>query len=196
MAKKPTSSKSARSGKKTTTRRVEAPASDAPNKRGRPTKYRPEFSAVARALCARGATDLELAAEFGVSIDTIRYWQTKHEDFCLALKVKKGEFDHRIERAFAQRATGYTQPATKFFLPRGSRKPVRVDYLEHFPPDPGAAKMWLAARRATEWREVNRQELSGPDGGPIEVATSNKRDLARWIAYQLTTAASSEKSKS
>lgn len=199
MAKKPASSKNAGKARKKPAPRKLAPpaAADAPKRgRGRPSKYRPEFAAVARALCSRGATDLELAAEFKVSVDTIWYWQTKHEDFCRAVKIEKGEFDDRIERSLAQRAAGWSQPAAKFFMPAGGKAPVRVDYLEHFPPDPGAAKNWLAARRAKEWREVNRQELSGPDGGPIEVATSNKRDLARWIAYQLTTAASSEKPKS
>lgn len=185
MPRKPTTK-----GKAKAKSKAKPPAPAEKKKIGRPSKYRPEFAAVARALCSRGATDRELATEFDVSIDTIWYWQTKHEEFCRAVKIEKGEFDDRIERSLAQRAAGWTQPASKFFMPAGGKAPVRVDYLEHFPPDPGAAKNWLAARRAKEWREVNRQELTGADGGPIEIAS--KRDLARWIAFTLTTAAASK----
>jgi hypothetical protein len=33
------------------------------------------------------------------------------------------------------RALGYSQRATKVFMPVGAKEPVYADYVEHFPPD-------------------------------------------------------------
>lgn len=137
---------------------------------GRPTKYKPEFAAVARALCKRGATDYELALEFDVTTVTIWRWQGKYQDFCNALRVEKGSFDDRIERTLAQRALGYTYNSEKLFCYEG--EVTRADVVEHVPPDVGAAKLWLTNRRPERWRDVTRQEHTGPDGGPIEMKSA------------------------
>ena len=42
-------------------------------------------------------------------------------------------------------------------------EPVYAEYVEHVPPDPGAAKMWLTNRRPEQWREKNTTELTGKD---------------------------------
>jgi len=128
---------------------------------GRPTDYRPEFAAVARALCKRGATDYELAQEFGVTTSTIWRWTVAHEEFCSALKENKEAFDDRAERSLAQRAVGYTYNAQKVFQYQG--QPIVVDYVEHVPPDPGAAKLWLSCRRPDKWRETANVNLDASD---------------------------------
>jgi hypothetical protein len=152
--------------------------------RGRPTLYRPEYSAIARKMTAMGATDRDLAEAFGVTVVTIWRWQTAHEDFCSALKIEKGEFDNRVERSLAQRAVGYSFPAVKIMQHNGV--PVRVEYDEHVPPDPGAAKLWLSNRRPEQWRDVRRTELTGAGGAPIEVEGKASRSLletARRIVF-------------
>ena len=126
---------------------------------GRPTKYRPEFAAVALALCKRGATDFELAQEFGVATSTIWRWQVSREDFCSALREGKDAFDDRVERALAQRAIGYTFHTKKIMQHQGA--PVIVEYAEHVPPDVGAAKLWLLNRRPDRWKDKQEQENSG-----------------------------------
>jgi hypothetical protein len=45
----------------------------------------------------------------------------------------------------------YSFHAVKIHCPMGT--PVITEYVEHVPPDPGAAKMWLTNRRPDEWRE-------------------------------------------
>ena len=149
---------------------------------GRPTKYKPEFVAIARAMCRLGATDYDLAAEFEVDTATIWRWQTSHADFCKALMEAKEGYDDRVERSLAQRAIGYTYSTEKVFQFQG--EPLKVPTNEHVPPDPGAAKLWLTNRRPKVWRETTRNELSGPDGKPIEVV--DKLALARWIAFTLS----------
>jgi hypothetical protein len=132
---------------------------------GRPSDYRPEYARMARVMCRNGATDAELAEAFDVDTTTIWRWQAKHDEFCNALKVQKGEYDERVKRGLAQRAAGYTYDAVKIFMPSGASEPVYARYREHVPPDPGAAKIWLCNRQPEEWRD--RRELTGADGTPL-----------------------------
>ena len=164
---------------------------DAAPKMGRPTKYRPEFVERAREMCRRGATDYDLAQEFGVVTSTIWSWSVKHPDFSSALKTEKGAFDDRVERSLAQRAVGYSYHATKVMQHNGT--PVYAAYIEHVPPDPGAAKLWLCNRRPDLWRE--KVELGGKDGAgiPIEISDENAYDLARRMMLIMSLASRASK---
>lgn len=133
---------------------------------GRTPKYRAKFAAIAKAMCRMGATDAELAAEFSVSTWTIWYWAAKHKAFSKALAVGKGAYDERVIRSLAQRAIGYSYNACKIAHHEGT--PIITEYVEHVPPDPGAAKLWLTNRRPDDWRD--KREVSGPNGGPIRAA--------------------------
>jgi hypothetical protein len=130
---------------------------------GRHSGFKAEYAHVARLMCENGARDADLADAFNVSVMTIGRWQSKHEEFAAALKIAKGEFDDRVERALAQRAIGYSFDTEKIFMV--GTEVVRVPFREHIPPDPIAAFKWLSCRRMNEWRD--RKELTGPDGGPI-----------------------------
>jgi len=130
---------------------------------GRPSSYKVEYAKIARVMCANGATDAELADAFGVIRCTIGRWQSRHKEFAAALKVAKGEYDDRVERALAQRAIGYSYDTEKVFMV--GAQPVYVPYREHIPPDPFAAFRWLSCRRKGEWRD--RRELTAADGDPL-----------------------------
>ncbi|WP_454917439.1 helix-turn-helix domain-containing protein [Xanthobacter sediminis] len=145
-------------------------------KRGRPTGYRAEFAAQAAKLCALGATDHELADFFGVDTRTIYRWKNVHEGFCQAVTCGKEMADERVERALFNRAVGYTFESEKVFQFQG--EVIRAPTLEHVPPDPSAAKLWLTNRRPDRWREKQEHELSGPGGGPVQV-TSVERVIVR-----------------
>jgi hypothetical protein len=45
--------------------------------------------------------------------------------------------------------------------------PVYADFIEHVPPDPGAAKLWLTNRRSEQWRDKTYNEHAGKDGAPL-----------------------------
>lgn len=134
----------------------------------------------------KGATDPELGEIFGVDRRTIYRWKIEHEEFCHALIVGKEIADDRVERALYEKAVGYELEVQKLFHHQGEI--TRATVIEYVQPDKGAIEMWLASRRAAKWRKVDRHEVSGPDGGPIEVAAIDKIKLARWIANELTTA--------
>jgi hypothetical protein len=46
-------------------------------------------------------------------------------------------------------------------------EPIYAEYVEHVPPDPGAAKFWLTNRRGEEWRDKTSTELTGKDGAAL-----------------------------
>lgn len=161
---------------------LDPPKTSAKHAGGRPTVYKPEFARLAKAMCNLGATDQELADEFGVTTQTIWRWQSKHAEFCYALRASKKAYDVRIERSLAQRAIGYTYNSEKVFQFQGT--PVRIPCVEHVPPDPGAAKMWLTAR-CSKWREVQRHEVTGRDGGAIETKDVSDIESAQRVAYML-----------
>jgi hypothetical protein len=68
------------------------------------------------------------------------------------------------------KAVGYTFESEKIFQHQGEiiRAPVR----EHVAPDTTAAIFWLKNRRPADWRD--KQEHTGPDGGPIQVVIGTK----------------------
>jgi hypothetical protein len=78
--------------------------------------------------------------------------------------VGKGQPDDRVERSLYQRAVGYTYSSEKIFHHQGAI--TRAECVEHVPPDPGAAKLWLTNRRAEEWRDMTYNEHAGKDGAP------------------------------
>lgn len=151
---------------------------------GHPTDYKPIFCEIARAMCEAGATVYDLAVRFKVTRQTVYNWQATHPDFFDACALGKDKPDDRVKRSLYERSVGYSYNATKVMQFQG--RPVIVEYVEHVPPDPGAAMKWLSNRRPKEWRETSRHEISGPDGKPIELTDAKaKMELARWIAFKL-----------
>lgn len=145
-------------------------------KKGRPSAYRNEFAKQAKKLCELGATDQELADFFEVDVRTVYRWKHDHEDFCQALKSGKDSADERVERSLYQRAIGYEQDEVKIFMPGGASEPVYAPFRAKVAPDVTAAIFWLKNRRSQEWRDKREHELTGKDGGPIEIDQKVKED--------------------
>jgi hypothetical protein len=124
---------------------------------GRPTDYRVDFCLTAHEMCTQGATEFELAEEFGVTPRTIYRWQAAHPEFRQALKLGREAADERVERSLYHRAVGYSYPAIKIMQDKGC--PVIVPYTEHEPPDVGAATLWLTNRRSKDWKQTKTLEV-------------------------------------
>lgn len=139
------------------------------SKRGRKTDYRPEFAAIAEKACRLGFTDQELAELLETSVRTIYRWKNENEEFCQALKAGKELADDRVERSLYERAVGYKAEAVRIFMPAGKEEPVYAPYVEHHAPDTTAAIFWLKNRKPDDWRDRREHELTGKNGGPIEV---------------------------
>lgn len=120
---------------------------------GRPTDYSEEFIEQSSKLAKLGATDIEVADFFDVTVRTLYSWKNRHPAFLQALKAGKEEADNRVERSLFQRACGYEQEAVKIFMPAGACKPVYAPYREVIQPDTTACIFWLKNRKPDEWRD-------------------------------------------
>lgn len=141
----------------------------ATQKRGRPSPYKPEHAQQAKKLCALGATDIEIADFFTVSVATISNWKNDHKDFLEALKSGKAQSDERVERSLYHKAIGYSFDSEEIFQHQG--KIIRAAVRKHIPPDTTAMIFWLKNRRKDQWRD--RHEHTGADGGPFSVTIAH-----------------------
>lgn len=132
----------------------------------RPTKFKPEFVALARKAAQLGATDIEIADMLNVHLATLYRWKAEHKALAEALKVGKSVADDRVERALFTRATGFEHDDVDIRVVDGSVRKTKV--RKHYPPDTAAAIFWLKNRRRDKWREKVDLEHVGRDGGPIE----------------------------
>lgn len=135
----------------------------------RPTKFEDQYIEQARKLCLLGATDQELADFFGVAVSTLYLWKLEHPAFSEALKSGKAEADDRVERSLFSRATGYEHDEVDIRVVEGQI--VQTPLRKFYPPDTTAGIFWLKNRRPEQWRDKREHELTGADGGPIQVIT-------------------------
>jgi hypothetical protein len=154
---------------------------------GRPSKFKPEFVAQAKKLAELGATDREVAEFFEVEERTLHRWKHDHPEFCQSLKVGKEVADERVEQSLYRRALGYSHDAVKIAV-NAAGEVTQVPFVEHYPPDTTAAIFWLKNRKPEEWRDVQRQEHTGKNGGPIE--TKGSLDVSALTRDQLHALAS------
>lgn len=138
---------------------------------GRPTDYRVEFCEVGHKLAAQGATDREIAEAIEVSETTLYRWKHEHPEFRESLKLGKEAADERVEQSLYRRAVGYSHDSIKIMQYEGS--PVIVPFVEHVPPDVGAAQFWLKNRKRDEWRDKQDIEHSGAMTVKIESTDAN-----------------------
>jgi len=117
---------------------------------GRPTLYKPEHASRARELCARGATNPDLAGRFGVARSTIGQWIATHPEFAEAVQQGRDVADATAVESLFTRVTGYNHQAEKVFIHRG--EPRTASYTAHVPPETRACMFWLRNRRPEDWR--------------------------------------------
>lgn len=135
----------------------------AEKKMGRPTLYRDEYAEQAYKYCLLGADNQKLAALFGVSDTTIDNWIRDKQDFFGAVKRGREIADAEVANSLYHRAIGYSHPAVKIFNNNGAI--ITADYVEHYPPDTGAAMAWLKNRQPDSWRDT--KVLQGDPDKPL-----------------------------
>lgn len=136
--------------------------------RGRPTKFKAEYIEQAKKLCQLGATDVEIADFFEIDVRTLYRWKGEHDKFCQALKVGKAVADERVERSLFARANGYEHDEVDVRVV--GQEIVQTPIRKFYPPDTTACIFWLKNRRPEDWRDKVQNELSGPDGKPLQAA--------------------------
>ena len=144
---------------------------------GRKTKYKKEYDEQARKLCLLGLTDKEIGDFFGVDERTINNWKKNYQSFFQSIQSGKQFADSDVAEKLYRRATGYTHKETKVFCQEGQIIEHEID--KHYPPDTGAAFIWLKNRQPKKWRdrqpeEVEKQEVI--QKVQIEVVGNDSKD--------------------
>lgn len=127
---------------------------------GRPTKYNKNIPDKVYKFCLLGATDEEMSDLLDITIDTFYRWKKVHKPFSEALLEGKEVADSNIAKSLYQRAKGYSHPEDKIFNNNGD--PLIIPTTKHYPPDTGAATLWLKNRQPKKWRDkVDHDHTTG-----------------------------------
>jgi transposase-like protein len=155
-------------------------------KRGRKTIYEPNrHPKIAGALARNGCTDVEIAKLVGISRKTFYEWRKMYPDFSDIIKKGKLETDLEVENALLKRALGYEYEETEMTVSKvmvNGKEVTRPGKIKKtkkiIPPDVGAICFWLKNRQKDKWRDVQTREISGPGGGPVELASEVAKEVA------------------
>jgi hypothetical protein len=134
---------------------------------GRPSDFKPEFTAEVERLCKLGMVDSDLAMYFGKSRSTISNWKRAHPEFFEALSRGKHKADLEVAAELHKNAAGYEYHEEHAFkLKRTTEYPdgrkVTEEYVEivkllrWHPGDVTAQIFWLKNRRPDLWRDVKK----------------------------------------
>ena len=122
-------------------------------RRGRPTKYRPEYAEQARKLCLLGLTDGELGDFFGVDEATIHRWKHTHKDFCESILTGKMLAESNVADSLYRSAVG-GHFVTEERPVGGENGPASVQPLKRqVAPSVQAQSLWLRNRQPHLWRD-------------------------------------------
>lgn len=132
----------------------------------RPTKYKEEYCAQAKKLCELGATDVDLAEFFSVSVSTLNLWKLQHDKFSESLKLGKEPADERVKQSLYHRACGYSHPEDDIRVVNGEL--VITPTVKHYPPDTTACIFWMKNRDKENWRASPEDAPSGDLSGALE----------------------------
>lgn len=101
-----------------------------------------------------GLTDEQIAANMGIHVSTLYEYKNKYPEVNESLKKGKAVVDYEVENALLQQALQGNTTAQIF---------------------------WLKNRRPKKWRDKTSQEISGPDGGPVQI----EEDLSTYSMEEL-----------
>lgn len=148
--------------------------------RGRPSKYGiVDPAQVAKIVGELGGTDKELAAALGVSHQGLKDWKKQHADLLATLKKSKELADSQVEKSLFQRAIGYSHPDVHISTHEG--RVIVTPTVKHYPPDTTACIYWTKNRRPDLWRDAQRHEHTGADGGAIKVEDVSAEDSMDYL---------------
>lgn len=107
---------------------------------GRPSEYRNDFAEKCRAFMGQGFSLTAFAGHIGVNRDTVVDWQKKFPEFSVAVKDGQAARTMYLEQGLLENEIG-------------PKITARIFALKNADPE--------------GWRD--RHEVSGPDGGPLQV---------------------------
>lgn len=88
---------------------------------GRPTKYDPAYCEKVTQFAMLGLTQQQMAAVFGVNVDTLKEWLKVHPEFSDALKAGGVDADGKVIKSLHTKATEGDTTAMIFWLKNRQR---------------------------------------------------------------------------
>lgn len=125
---------------------------------GRPTDFKPEYGERILELMSEGFSLAAAAADINVTRQTVYNWLDKHPEFFDTINLAKGKRQHFLEKRLLSADQGPVVTSTIFALKNAA---------------------------AADWREKQEYELSGPDGGPIQVKSASPERRKAALALLL-----------
>jgi hypothetical protein len=154
---------------------------NASQRRGRKPTWRDGNLEQASKLAMLGLTDAEMADFFGVSAKTFTRWKLSKPEFCRALKAGKEIADARVERRLYERAVGYSVEIEKILCSGG--KAIRVQIVEHHPPDITACIFWLKNRQPEKWSYKFKVKQAAAQWNFIGLIPTDEEWLERYGSH-------------
>ena len=138
------------------------------NKPGRKSKYNEEILERVKAYARDGFTELEMCKKLNVGQTTFTYWKRLYPALMTALKENKEIVDNQVVGALLRNALGfeYTEEVV-------TKDGDVVEVKKYAAPNTTAQIFWLKNRQPDKWREKRETELTGKNGGPIEVKNTD-----------------------
>lgn len=127
-----------------------------------------------------GLTDEQIAHNMGIATGTLYEYKKQFSEITDAIKNGKEVVDRMVENALFKKSQGYSYIETKREIDSDG-KVKETTTRKEVPPDTTAQIFWLKNRKPDEWRDRRITEITGKDGGAIEVESPAER-IERRIA--------------
>lgn len=132
-------------------------------KAGQPTKITKKNVEKIAKLLAHGLTEAEAAEVLG--LDRITIYRAKlQREFCNTVLEAKDTADREVVKSLYLSAVGFNHPEEKVFCHEG--KIIVHKTTKQYPPNVGAATLWLINRKREDWRKEIQKEENRPGTQP------------------------------
>lgn len=130
-----------------------------------------------KSYARNGHTERQIAAALGIHISTFARYKSEKKELQDALRDNKEIADLNVENSLYVRAIGCEIIETiedRIYIIDNNGKAIPTNRIKvrkikkEIPPDPGAAKKWLTARKGDVWRNKKEFEITGMNGGPLQ----------------------------
>jgi len=123
------------------------------------TKYKTEFSGLAKNLAEEGLSDIQISKKLGIATSTYYEYQLKYPEFSEAIRAGKRPVDIEVENALLKRALGYNfvEDHSEKIIDKQSGKVTSTKERKvkrHIPGDVRAQEFWLINRFSEQWRNT------------------------------------------
>ncbi len=133
-----------------------------------------------RNLALLGQTDAMIAKAIGLTLPKFKEWLLLRPTLSQALNGGRLDADGRVAAALLQRAIGYEADHDDIRVVDGG---IRITATtKHIPADVRAIEYWLNNRAGRQWKSKTGIEMSGPEGGPVEMVSMTPAEAAAQLA--------------